>query len=148
MEVAYKFALSGENMDFISYRIRDGHLTPPSLFIDIMVEKCQLINHHFCNTRDHLKVVASVMNTTATVKFHDTLLVDSELKIVVISNTSDLEKQLRHLWTEVQKLLKYYHEDDRIAELASIETYYRNFAYNRMLAQFFNFEFFLVLYTS
>ena len=128
MEVAYEFTLSGENMDFISYRIRDGHLTPPSLFIDIMVEKCQLINHHFCTTRDHLKVVASVTNTTATVKFHDTLLVDSELKIVNTSNTSDLEKQLRQLWTEVQKLLKYYHEDDRIAELASIDTYYRNFA--------------------
>ena len=142
MEVAYEFALSGENMDFVLYRIRDGHLTPPSLFIDIMVEKCQLINHHFCNTRDHLKVVASVTNTAATVKFHDTLLVDSELKIVTLSNTSDLEKQLIQLWTEVQKLLKYYHEDDRIAELASIDTYYRNFAYNQMLAQFFNFEFF------
>ena len=88
------------------------------------------------------KVVASVTNTAATVKFHDTLLVDSELKIVTLSNTSDLEKQLIQLWTEVQKLLKYYHEDDRIAELASIDTYYRNFAYNRMLAQFFNFEFF------
>ena len=137
MEVAYDFSLSGENMDFILYRIRDGHLTPPSLFIDIMVEKCQLINHHFCNTRDHLKVVANVTNTTATVKFHDTLLADSELKIVTVSNTSDLEKQLIQLWTEVQKLLKYYHEDDRIAELASIDTYYRNFAYNRMLAQFF-----------
>ena len=139
MEVAYDFTLSGENMDFVLYRIRDGHLTPPSLLIDIMVEKCQLINHHFCNTRDHLKVVASVTNTTATVKFHDTLLADSELKIVTVSNTSDLEKQLIQLWTEVQK---YYHEDDHIAELASIDTYYRNFAYNRMLAQFFNFEFF------
>ena len=91
MEVAYDFTLSGENMDFILYRIRDRHLTPPSLFIDIMVEKCQLINHHFCNTRDHLKVVASVTNTTATVKFHDTLLADSELKIVTVSNTSDLD---------------------------------------------------------
>ena len=79
MEAAYEFALSGDNMDFALYRIRDGHLTPPSPFIDIMVEKCQLINHHFCNTRDHLRVVASVVNTAATVKFHDTLLADSEL---------------------------------------------------------------------
>ena len=81
MEAAHEFALSGDNMDFALYRIRDIH--PPSLFIDIMVEKCQLINHHFCNTRDHLRVVASVTNTSATVKFHDTLLADSELRMVI-----------------------------------------------------------------
>ena len=142
MEAAYEFSLSGDNMDFALYRIRDGHLTPPSLFIDIMVEKCQLINHHFCNIRDHLRVVASVMNTGATVKFHDTLLADSELRMVTLSNKPDIKDQLIHLWIEVQDLLRYYHEDDCIAELASIDTYYRNFAYNWMLAQFFNFEFF------
>ena len=137
MDAAYEFTLSGENMDFVLYRIRNGHLTPPSLFIDIMVEKCQLINHHFLNTRDHLRVVASVMNTAATVKFHDTLLADSELRMVTLSNKPDIEDQLIQLWIEVQDLLRYYHEDDHIAERASIDTYYRNFAYNQMIAQFF-----------
>ena len=139
MEAAYKFALSGDNMDFALYRIRDGHLTPPSLFIDIMVEKCQLINHHFCNTRDHLRVVASVTNTAATVKFHDTLLADSELRMVTLSNKPDIEDQLVQLWIEVQDLLRYYHEDDHKAEGASIDMYYRDFEYNQMMAEFFNF---------
>ena len=139
MEAAYEFALSGDNMDFALYRIRDGHLTPPSLFIDIMVEKCQLINHHFCNTRDHLRVVASVMNTAATVKFHDTLLADSELRMVTLSNKPDIEDQLVQLWIEVQDLLRYYHEDDHKAERASIDMYYRDFEYNHMMAEFFNF---------
>ena len=139
MEAAIEFAVSGENMEFTIYCIREGHPTPPALFIDILVEKCQLINHHFCNTRDHLQIVTSVTNTTATVKFHDISLEDSELKIVTLSNTSDLEDQLIQLWTEVQKLLKNYHEDDCITELASIDTYYRNFAYNQMMAEFFNF---------
>ena len=139
MEAAIEFATSGENMEFAIYRIREGHLTPPALFIDILVEKCQLINHHFCNTRDHLRIVTSVTNMAATIKFHDISLEDSELKIVTLSNTSDLEEQLIQLWTEVQKLLKYYHEDDRIAELASIDTYYRDFEYNQMMAEFFNF---------
>ena len=126
-------------MDFAMYRIRQGHPTPPSLFIDIIVEKCQLINHHFCNTRDHLKIDASVTNMVATVKFHDILLEDSELRTVTLSNLPDLEDQLIQLWTEVQDLLRYYHEDDRIAELASIDTFYRDFAYNQMMAEFFNF---------
>ena len=126
-------------MDFTLYRIRDGHLTPPSLFIDIMVEKCQLINHHFCNTRDHLRVVASVTNTAATVKFHDTLLADSELRMVTLSNKPHIKDQLVQLWIEVQDLLRYYHEDDQRAERASIDTYYRDFEYNKMMAEFFNF---------
>ena len=142
MEAAIEFAVSGETMDFTLDRIRNGHLTPPALFIEIIVEKCQLVNHHFLNTRDHLQILANVTNTAAPIKFHDMLLEDSELKIVTISNTLDLEDQLIHLWTEVQQLLKFYHEDDRIAELASIDTYYRTFVYNWMIAQYFMFEFF------
>ena len=142
MDAAIEFAVSGETMDFTLDRIRNGHLTPPALFTEIIVEKCQLINHHFLNTRDHLRIAANVTNTTATITFHDTIIEDSKLKIVTISNTPDLEKQLIHLWTEVQQILKYYNEDDRIAELASIDTYYRTFAYNRMIAQYFIFEFF------
>ena len=139
MEAAIEFAISDENIDFAMYCIRQGHPTSPSLFIDIIVEKCQLINYHFCNTRDHLRVVASVTNTAATVKFHDILLEDSELRIVTLSNLPDLEDQLTQLWTEVQDLLRYYHEDDCITELASIDTFYRDFAYNQMMAEFFNF---------
>ena len=142
MEAAYEFTLSGELMDFALNHILEGHPTPPALFIDLIVEKCQLINHHFCNTRDHLRVVTSVTNTVATIKFHDILLADSKLKIVTLTNTSDLKNQLVQLWTEVQKLLKFYKEDDRIAEMASIDSYYRNFAYKQMMVQLFNFEFF------
>ena len=142
MEAAIEFAVSGETMDFTLDRIRNGHLIPPALFTEIIVEKCQLINHHFLNTRDHLRIVANVSNTTAIITFHDTIVEDSKLKIVTISNTPDLEKQLTHLWIEVQQILKYYNEDDRIAELASIDTYYRTFAYIRMIVQYFMFEFF------
>ena len=142
MEAAIKFAMSGELMDFTVHHILEGHPTPPASFIDLMVEKCQLINQHFCNTRDHLRVVTSVTNTVATIKFHDMLLADSKLKIVTLTNTSDLQDQLIQLWTEVQKLLKFYHEDDQIAELASIDSYYRNFAYKRRMAHLFIFEFF------
>ena len=143
MEAAYKFAVSGETMDFaLDQHQKQTSYTPCPLYRSNIVEKCQLINHHFLNTRDHLRIVANVTDPTATIKFHDTKLNDSELKIVTISNASDLERQLIHLWREVQLLLRFYHEDDRIAELASIDTYYSSFAYNRMIAQHFMYEFF------
>ena len=142
MEAAIEFAVSGETMDFMLERIRNGHMTPPALFTEIIVEKCQLINHHFLNTRDHLRIAANVSSMTATITFHDTIIEYSKLKIITIANTPDLEKQLIHLWLEVQQILKYYNENDCIAELASIETYYNSFAYNRMIVQHFMFEFF------
>ena len=106
MEAAIEFAVSGETMDFTLERIRNRHLTPPALFTEIIVEKCQLINHHFLNTRDHLRIAANVSSTTATITFHDTIIEDSKLKIIPIANTPDLEKQLIHLWLEVQQILK------------------------------------------
>ena len=67
------------------------------------------------------------------------MLEDSELRTVTLSNLPDLEDQLIQLWTEVRDLLRFYHEDDHIAELASIDTFYRDFTYNQMMAEFFNF---------
>ena len=47
MEAATTLAVAGETMDFTLRHILEGHSTPPALFIEIIVEKCQLINYHF-----------------------------------------------------------------------------------------------------
>ena len=142
MDASHELAIAGETMDFALKRILEGHPTTPALFTEIIVEKCQLINFHFLNTRDHLRVVANVNATTATITLHDINIEDSLLRVITITNGADLEQQLTHLWTEVQILLKFYHENDRITELASIDTYYNSFAYNRMIAQCFIYEFY------
>ena len=102
MEAAYEFAWRGELMSFTMQQILEGCSTPPSLFIDLMVEKCQLINHHFFNTRDHLKAVTGVTNMVATLTFHNLALADSKLQVVTITKMPNLEDQLVHLWREVQ----------------------------------------------
>ena len=79
------------------------------LFIDIMTEKCQLINKHLHDTHDHLMIMASITNTSASIQFHDILFEDSEFRQVTLSNLPDLEDQLIHLWTEVCDVLRYYH---------------------------------------
>ena len=140
MEATYEFALSGELMDFTLHCILKGCPTPPALFKEVMVEKCKLVNHHFLNTRDHLRIAANVSSMAATKAFHDTIIEDSKLKIVTITNTPDLEKQLVQLWCEVQQDLKCYNENDRIAEMASIDSYYRNFEYKKMMVQLYNYE--------
>ena len=69
MDEAYDFAMMGELIDFTLHRIIEGKSTPPSLFQEVMLEKCRLVNYHFANTRDHLKIAANVTNTTATITF-------------------------------------------------------------------------------
>ena len=133
MDAAFEFAVNGENMEFAMYLIRDGHTVPAALFIDILTEKCQLINKHLHNTCDHLMIMASITNTLASVRFHDILFENSEFLCVTLSNLPDLEDQLKHLWTEVCDVLRYYHINDHNAELASIDTLYHELEYNRML---------------
>ena len=78
-------------------------------------------------------MMASVTNTMASIKFYDrNLEEDSQLLHVTLSNLPDLEDQLIHLWTEVHSLLRYYHIDDHAAELASIDTFYSDLAYEEL----------------
>ena len=122
MEAAFEFAINGENMEFAAYLLRTGRTVPVALFIDILMEKFQLINRHLRTTREYLVITASITNTTASISFHDTYLEDSEIRSVTLSNQPDLEDQLIHLWMEVHDILRYYHVDDHNAELASIDT--------------------------
>ena len=55
MEAATTFAIVGETMDFTLRRISEGHSTPPALFVEIIVEKCHLINYHFLRAKNHLR---------------------------------------------------------------------------------------------
>ena len=133
MDAAFEFAVNGPNMEFACYLLRDGHSIPATLFIDILNEKCLLINRHLCASRDYLVIVASITNTTASIKFHDLYLEDSEMRHVTLSNHHDLEDQLIHLWTEVYNFLRYYHIDDHAVELANIDVFYSDLAYEELV---------------
>ena len=142
MEMAIEFAWSGELIDFTYHCILEGLLTTPTLFNAVMVEKCKLVNQHFLNTRNHLKIVVNVSNTTAIITFHDNNIADSLLKIFTITNMPDLKEQLIQLWLEVQQILKHYHEEDSRSEKASIESYYRSYEYKQRLSELDTYEFF------
>ena len=140
MDAEYEFSLNGPNMDFALNRIREGHLIPANLFIDIMTEKCQLINKYLRSIRDCLLIVASVTNNKASIQFHDIHYIDSEMHCVTLSNMPDLEDQLIYLWTEIREFLRYFHLEDHEAELASIDSFYIDLVYNELVqANFMDF---------
>ena len=92
-------------MEFALGRMMEGHDIPRSLFVDILMEKCQLIHKHIQEAKECLMMVANVTNTVATIKFYDRNLDDSQLLYITISNLPDLEDQLYRLWIEVCGLL-------------------------------------------
>ena len=71
MDATFEFAVNGPNMEFAFNLIRDGCTVPPGLFIDILSEKCQLINKHIRESKDCLMMMASITNTMASIKFYD-----------------------------------------------------------------------------
>ena len=60
MEAAIKFARNGERMEFAMYLVNDGRPIPATLFIDILTEKCQLINKHVHNSHCTLMITANI----------------------------------------------------------------------------------------
>ena len=120
-------------MDFALSRIREGHSIPTDLFIKIITEKCQLINQYLRSIRDCLLIVVNITNDKASIQFHDIHYTDSKMRCVTLSNVPDLEIQLIYLWTEVTEFLTYFHLEDPVAELDSINTFYRHLAYNQFV---------------
>ena len=80
MDEAYQFALMGELIDFTLHRIMEGLTTPPTLFQEVIIEKCRLVNYHFDNVRDHIKTATNVTDTTATITFYNTLVDKAKIK--------------------------------------------------------------------
>ena len=117
MDAAFKFSVNGLNMEFAINLVADGHCIPNNLFVDIMTEKCQLVNQHIKSSRDCLMLVSNINGKVATIKLFDMNLMDSQLLHCTISNLWDLEDQLYRLWIEVHGILKDYTVDDHNAEL-------------------------------
>ena len=117
VNATFELSVNGLNMEFAINLIADGHDVPDGLFIDILTENCQLIHKHIRASKDCLMMVANISNTVATIKLFDRDLEDSQLLYCTISNHTDLEEQLYHLWIEVWGILRDYSIDDHTTKL-------------------------------
>ena len=86
--------------------IADGKPLPKDLFLDITIEKTQMLVTHLKHLQLGLILVANISNNIATIKVYDTYLEDSLQLYVTISNLWDIEDQLYRLWIEVNGLLQ------------------------------------------
>ena len=120
---ANNFAMGGIPMHFANVLISEGKPVPQILFLDIMVEKTQLLIEHINNHHLGLCLTANIGNNTAIVRVYDNFAtVDSQVLQVTISNLPNLEMQLFQLYVEVTGIIHAFmpEEDDEMPPLEDI----------------------------
>ena len=100
-----RFVMEGLNMAFAAELTHKGNPLPKMLFIDIMMEKTQMLLNHIKSLQLGLSLVANISENVATVKLYDNYAINSLLLHVTISNLWDIEDQLYRLWIEVNSVI-------------------------------------------
>ena len=104
LDPANRFAMDGLNMAYATELIYDGKSIPKELFLDIMIEKTQMLVTHLKHSQVGLALVANISDNVTTIKVYDTC--EDSLKLhITISNLWDIEDQLYRLWIEINGLL-------------------------------------------
>ena len=92
-------------MVFATELAADGKDLPKGLFLDIMIEKTQMLINHLKHLHLRPVLVANIGKNMATVKIYDTFVEDSLKLRFTVSNLRDIEDQLCRLWIEVNGVL-------------------------------------------
>ena len=80
-----------------------------NLFINMMIEKANIIKNHLHKSMHPLIIVANIGPTMAIFKFYDMTEEDDSLKLhMTLSNLGDIDEQIRVLWQQVNFLLQHY----------------------------------------
>ena len=108
LDPANRFAMDRLNMAFTNKLIYDGKSIPKDLFLDIMIEKMQMLVTCLKHTQVGLALVANISDNVTTIKDYDTCEEDFLKLHVTISNPWDIEDQLYRLWIEISGLLQEY----------------------------------------
>ena len=120
---ANNFAMGGIPMHFTNILIAEGKPIPQVLFLDILVEKTQLLIEHINNHHLGLCLTANIGNNTAIILLHDNFAtIDSQVLQVTISNLPNLKMQLFQLYVEITRAMHTFmpEEDDEMPPLEDI----------------------------
>ena len=108
LDPANLFAMDGLNMALPAELVHEGKPLPKDLFLDIMIEKTQMLVTYLKNLQLGLALVVTISDNVAVIKVYDIKLEDSLKLHVTISNLWDIEDQLYCQWIEVNVVICNY----------------------------------------
>ena len=85
LDPANRFAMGGLNMAFAAELTHEGKPLPKTLFIDVMMEKTQMLINHLKHLHLGLLLTANISKNVASIKLYDNYTVNSLLLYVTIS---------------------------------------------------------------
>ena len=95
LDPANNFAMGGLPIALTKALMLEGKPLPKTLFLDIMIDKAQILINHIKNHHLGLSLMANISVNTANIRMYDNFAtMNSQLLHVTISNHSDLENQL------------------------------------------------------
>ena len=109
---ANNFAMGGLPMHFARVLLAEGKPVPKTLFLDVMVEKTQILiehkNHHL-----GLCLTANIGGNSAVIRIYDNFTtVNTQILQITISNLPDLESQLFCLYMEINGVIHDFMPDN------------------------------------
>ena len=100
------FAMGGLPMHFANILISSGKPVLQTLFLDVMVEKTQILIGHVNNHHLGICLTANIGINNAVIRVYDNYAtVNTQMLQVTISNMPNLENQLFQLYVEVTTIL-------------------------------------------
>ena len=106
LDPANNFAMGGLPMSLARTLLLEGKPLPKTLFLDVMVEKTQILIEHIKNHHLGLSLTVNISENTANIRMYDNFAtVNSQLFHITISNHLDLENQLWRLYIEVNRII-------------------------------------------
>ena len=133
MDSAFEYSFSGMNMDFAIHLTWDGHPILEGHFVDIVVEKCLLLQQYLKSATECLALVTNVNQGKATIQFIDWDIMKNPLLPFTIIKENDLEEQFYILLLRAHRILKMYNAFDVAAKLEFIYNFYHSEEYEEMM---------------
>ena len=108
-------------MHFAKVFLTEGKLVSKTSFLDIMVEKTQILIEHIKNHHLGLCLTANIVRNTGIIKMYDNFATtNTQLLHVTVTNLWDLKDQLWRLYVEVNGIFHQFMPDD-IDDMASLK---------------------------
>ena len=110
---ANNFAMGGLPMHLTRVLLMEGKSLLKELFLEIMVEKTQILIKFVKNHHIGLCLTANIGGNTAVVRVYDNFAtVNTQVLQMTISNLPDLENQLFQLYTEIHGVVHDFLPED------------------------------------
>ena len=113
LDPANNFAMGGLPMVLVRALLLEGKPLPKTLFLDIMVEKTQILIEHIKNHHLGLSLTANISKNTTIIRMYNNFAtINSQLLHITIANHSDLENQLWRLYIDINGVIHDFMPDD------------------------------------